>query len=185
MFYIYLVSERFLPRDLTLPAVLLERCRRCQRGSQSFCTRAQEILLLQPDSSQDPELPVLHDNKEDTEQQCFNIYSWNINSTTKVWQIENILTCERRRGSLCRNGHHEEVFSLSLHHDEVVIVPQHVWSEAHREFAAHSWGNNAALTGEYPCKPHLKIRPFLHHVHVCGACPALSCLIQQGAPVFA
>ncbi len=62
------------------------------------------------------------------------------------------LTGEYWRGSSGRDGHHEQVFSLRLHHYEVLIVPQGVWSEAHCVLATHPWGNDTTLPRESPCQ---------------------------------
>lgn len=62
------------------------------------------------------------------------------------------LTCEYWRRSCGRDGHHKHVFSLGLHHEEVLKVSQRVWSEVDCVLTAHPWGDNTPLTWESPCQ---------------------------------
>lgn len=62
------------------------------------------------------------------------------------------LTGEYWRGSSGCDGDHKQVFSLGLHHYEVLIVPQGVWSEADCVLTTHPWGNNTALPRESSCQ---------------------------------
>lgn len=93
------------------------------------------------------------------------------------------LTCEYWRGSSGRNGHNKQLFNLGLHHNEVLIVPEGVWSEAHCVLTTHPWGNNAALTRESPCQ-NISEYQSLITLYQCNSLHSLVCSLSSYNVVF-
>lgn len=57
-------------------------------------------------------------------------------------------------GSFGHDRHHQQIFHLHLHRDDVLIIPQRIGSEAYGVFTTHTWGHHAAVAREPPWGKH-------------------------------